>query len=608
MSQDTTNTFGTFDEDNMTDGLLDELSNDFDTDFDGDFEGDDIDEGDYDTEFSDTEDELSAAFDNDYADEYDEGDEGDEASNLMVNNFDDVDDDIDLFSEAPTPQQNDSLSDDDFWDDVDISSSSASSSEGTTEQNLDDSLNESSDEFEVEQSEIDTNDIENLDDIESMDNIETMDDIESGDIEELEGSDNIEEESRIIHSDDFINEDGELVVQDATDNQDRFKLVYIDIQSIAVVQRIRTARNVESLLESIKSTGLLQPITVAPTASEGIYVLIDGYRRIMACAKAGIRNIPCVVNTKISIKDIPILEALYNHSKSYTMQEIVKYIDYLEKEKGIFSASMIEYLLQLDSGDYTKLKDILEDNDDDIVSALFNGQMTIAQAFKKLEQRRKKESKEEQELQKAEKVYENGGEAGAENLMGAGEEADDSVALSEEEIASLALSPEELNDTEDESLDNIVDEGKEIEGFEPNQQDYKHREILDPALRKAALARDNNTCQCCGLSGQEYLDVLDEHHIIEVYLGGSDTLENLITACTVCHRLVHSWARGDLYIRPESELSEEEATKFKKIVKLGNVIRKGMAAKKMKKEDLKKADNAEKIGRTKPGTPKQQAT
>ena len=418
-------------------------------------------------------------------------------------------------------------------------------------------------------------------------------------------SDNTE---KIIYTDEFINENGDLVVQDIGDNEDKFKLQYIDISNIAVVQRIRATKNVDSLLESVKSTGLLQPIVVAPTATDGIYVLIDGYRRIIACAKAGIRKIPCVINTKISIKDIPILEALYNHAKSYTIKEIVDYINYLEKEKGIFSASMIEYLLQLDSGDYTKLKDILEDDDEEIVTALMTGKMTIAQAFKKLEQRRKKESKEEQELKKVEKVYEEGTDSEVKNIQGAGEEADDTAVLSDEEIASLALNIEDLNNTENESLDSLAEEGNSIEGFEPNQQDYKHREILDPALRKSVLARDKNTCQCCGLSGQEYLDVFDVHHIVEVYLGGSDDIKNLITVCTVCHRLIHSFARGELFIRPESELSEDEALKFKKIVKLGNVIRRGMAVKRIKKEDLKKMDNAEKIGRTKPGTPKQQAS
>jgi hypothetical protein len=49
-------------------------------------------------------------------------------------------------------------------------------------------------------------------------------------------------------------------------------------------------------------------------------------------------------------------------------------------------------------------------------------------------------------------------------------------------------------------------------------------------------------------------------------------------------------------------MSADERDKFKRIVKLGNVIRKGMALKGMKKEELKKLDKADTIGRTRPGT------
>lgn len=64
---------------------------------------------------------------------------------------------------------------------------------------------------------------------------------------------------------------------------------------------------------------------VAPTATEGVYVLLNGYRRILACAKAGKRRIPCIVNTKVSTPEIPVLEALYNHSKKYSIKEVIDY-------------------------------------------------------------------------------------------------------------------------------------------------------------------------------------------------------------------------------------------------------------------------------------------
>ena len=401
---------------------------------------------------------------------------------------------------------------------------------------------------------------------------------------------------------DFLSPTGEIVVMDPSDSEDNFKLIYVDIENIAIVKRIRESNNVEDLVKSIKSTGLLKPVDVAPTSVDGVYVLLDGYRRILACARAGKRRIPCVVNTKVSVPEIPILEAMYNHSKKYSIKEMVDYIDYLENQKGIMSASMIEYLLQMNSGDYTKLKDILNDNDDDIVSKLIDGIYTIEAAFKKLEQRRKKESAEEKELKKATKVYEDDPESGASTIAESGETSE-GAELTDEEIKNLAINASELSDAEDKDLDELIDEGKDVPGFQPHKQDPKYRERLDPAQRKSVLARDDNTCQICKqISGMEFTEVLDVHHIQEVYLGGNDDINNLITACTVCHKLIHLYGRGQLNIRPTEEMTEIEQNRFKKIVTLGNIIRKGMALRGMKLEQLKKLDNADTIGRTKPGT------
>jgi predicted HNH restriction endonuclease len=402
----------------------------------------------------------------------------------------------------------------------------------------------------------------------------------------------------------FISPEGQIVVMDPNDsNDDCFKLTYIDIANIAVTQRIRKATSVEDLVKSIKSTGLLKPVFVAPTSADGVYVLLDGYRRLIACAKAGRRSIPCVINTKVSVPDIPVLEAMYNHQKSYSIKEMIDYIDYLEKEKGIMSASMIEYLLQMNSGDYTKLKDLLNDNDEDIISKMMEGQYTIDQAFKKLEQRRKKESVEEKDQRKAQKAYEDDPDSSMSAIADSGDSVDDCAQLTEDEIKGLAINASDINDIEEESLGELIKQGNEVSGFKPHKQDPKYRERLDPTLRKSVLARDKNTCQICNMiSGMEFTEVLDVHHIIEVYLGGSDAIENLITACTVCHKLIHLHARGELNIRPESEMNEAEKNRFKKIVYLGNIIRKGMEAKNMKVEQLKQMDNADSIGRTKPGT------
>ena len=417
-----------------------------------------------------------------------------------------------------------------------------------------------------------------------------------------------DEEIPMDESVNFISDTGDVVVMDNKDDGDGFRLEYIDIESIVIVHRIRKTDNVDDLVRSIKSTGLIEPIVVGPTATEGLYVLLAGYRRIVACARAGKRRIPCIINSKVSTEEIPVLEAMYNHCKKYSIKEQIDYIDYLEKQKGIMSASMIEYLLQMNSGDYTKLKDILNDNDDDIVDKLLNGQYDIATAFRKLEQRRKKESLEEKENRKAAAVYNDTEESGMDKIEGSGEEAEPEAALTDEEISNLAISASELNSSDDEDVEEMLEEANNIEGFKPHKQDPNNRERLDPVLRKSVLARDNNTCKICEqISGMEYTEVLDVHHIQEVYLGGTDDINNLITACTCCHKLIHLFGRGELNIRPFEEMDEAEQKKFKRIIKLGTIIRKGMALKGMKVEELKKKDNADTIGRRLKGSSDQVA-
>ena len=400
--------------------------------------------------------------------------------------------------------------------------------------------------------------------------------------------------------DELVDDFGNIKLNAGSDNA--FSLEYVSIDDILVPDRIRHSYNPDALVTSIRSTGLLNPILVAPTATEGVYALVNGYGRLIACAKAGIKKIPCVVNCKVRSTEIRILEAMCNHYKPYSIKDMLDFIDYLENDKGILNPATIEYLLQMDPGDYTKLKDIIADDDENIVTPLMNGQLTIAAAFKKLESRRKKESREDKEKQKAGKAYQDDAEEGTQAIHGMGQTGSSEEAMDDDQLKEAGLTMDDI-DAGDESLEDMVQAGKEMEGYEPHQQDWKNREKLDPALRKAVLARDNNTSRIdpkC--SGPAYADVMDVHHIHEVYLGGNDDIDNLITVDIISHKLIHLWARGDLHLDNIDQMSEDEQEKFKKIIKLGNIIREDMKAKGMSREELRKHDKAETIGRTKPGT------
>lgn len=466
-------------------------------------------------------------------------------------------------------------------------------------------------------------------DLDTDENI-SLEDLESASIEdysegaEVDNSELLEElddsERYGMIDNDFIGDSGGIVVQKATDDEHGFEMKYVDIGKIAIMGRIRNQGSVDSLVQSIKSTGLLQPLTVAPTATDGWYVLLDGLRRIQACAKAGISRVPCIINNKVNTPEIPIIEAMYNHNKSYSIKEQISYIDYLEKQKGINNPTMIEYLLQMNNGDYSKLKDILNDDDEDIVSKLYDGTYDIATAFKKLEQRRKKESAEEKEKKKAEQVYGDEKESGMDQVQGAGDEGD-GPPLTQDQIAELNINLNSLDDdAENGDLGEMINNDANIEGFEAHKQKVGEREYIDPIIKKAVMARDNSTCRCCKRGGEQYVDTLDFHHVLPVFLGGEDSPENGVMLCVLCHRLVHLYSTGDLHIPDElvhgeydtlpddkkaryenKEIFEDEKNKFKRIVILGSKIRKGIAAKGMNREQYKKEHSNNGIGRRKPG-------
>lgn len=479
-------------------------------------------------------------------------------------------------------------------------------------------------ELDTSDNSVDSNLLSDLDELDSDNSFDTLDD----NIDYSSGTpvsqDELMKEDELdvldVNDPDIVSMSGDFVVQYNTNLDTAFELKVIDIDNIAITNRVRQNASADDITRSIKSTGLLMPIVVAPTQTEGIYVLIDGWRRLMGCARSGKRKVPVIINHNVSTKDIPILESMYNHARKYTIKEMIGHIEYLEVEKGIMNPSMIEYLLQMNSGDYTKLKDILNDNDEDITEKLYSGVWDIETAFRKLEQRRKKESLEEKENKKAAAVYDDEEESGADQIAGAGEEVD-GESLTDEQISELMLNAADLDDgLEDMSLEEMIEEDKKIDGFEPHKQKVGQREHIDPAIRKAVMVRDNGTCQCCKHGGTHYEGVLDYHHCLPVFLGGPDTVDNGIMLCVTCHRFVHLYSTGDLHIAsallesnyddldenlkaqyPNAEVFEDEKMRMKRVIKLGSVIRKGMAAKGINREKYKKEHSNEGIGRRKPG-------
>ena len=399
-----------------------------------------------------------------------------------------------------------------------------------------------------------------------------------------------------------------LVESDFKSDKGVFEIVYIDPDDISVTKRIRTHVESGSLARSVREVGLLQPIMVAPVAGGESYVLVAGLRSLNACIEAGMPKVPCIVCKNVKTSDIPVISLMYNHVQPYTNKEVSDYVDYLITERNLHDYNQIEYLLQLDTGDVAKLQDLKADNDPEIMAKFYSDEYNIGDAFKKLEARRKKETKAEKLRKQAEKALNSG-----EGLSEAGETAGIGEATKQAELKK-PFSAKELNEgLEEKSLDEMVAEADATEGFKPNKQKVGQRERIEPTIKKATLARDNYTCQCCLRGGESYVDSLDYHHQLPVALGGEDTVANGVTVCVLCHRLIHLFGNGQLVLpatKTEEELAalsaeersiyEDDQNRFKRVVRLGMLIREAYGKQKIDKKKAREQFPTDSVGRYKP--------
>lgn len=93
---------------------------------------------------------------------------------------------------------------------------------------------------------------------------------------------------------------------------------------------------------------------------------------------------------------------------------------------------------------------------------------------------------------------------------------------------------------------------RHLADFSPDAPPAVRRHVLRygsgwERLRVQVLARDNCTCQHCGETWLNYLEI---HHIVPIGQGGANELDNLITLCRLCHAKLHQ--------SPVAELVEAE--------------------------------------------------
>ncbi|MEY8766667.1 MULTISPECIES: ParB/RepB/Spo0J family partition protein [Francisella] len=77
----------------------------------------------------------------------------------------------------------------------------------------------------------------------------------------------------------------------------------------------KTFKNIDSLAESIRENGVIQPIIVTAKKNDGAHHIIAGERRYLASQKAGLTTIPCIVRQEESDASIILLQLLENDQR-----------------------------------------------------------------------------------------------------------------------------------------------------------------------------------------------------------------------------------------------------------------------------------------------------
>ncbi len=300
---------------------------------------------------------------------------------------------------------------------------------------------------------------------------------------------------------------------------------------------------IEGFKEDLKG-----PLVVMPSSSDGIYILIDGYRRYKS---SNASEFECYIikydDSDEGMRIAPVLSLLLNRKEPYTNQEVESILEDSTISASRIADNVYDNVLGLDSGAISSTREVLALKDDapapliKLKDSFSKEKVTPSQLIGKLKSAKKKVEKQEEDI-------ESDGTLGNKDMTN-------------------SLRKDKL------------------------KQNPNNRERIDPALKKAVLIRDNNTCQCCGLHGPQWASSLVFHHKVPVALGGLDTMDNGITLCVNCHLAVHTYQVGELFI-PDNLTGKEKET-LDKICELGNIAIKAARDLDLETKDVKKLTSDE---------------
>jgi len=109
--------------------------------------------------------------------------------------------------------------------------------------------------------------------------------------------------------------------------------------------------NINELATSIKTVGLINPITVRP--KNGKYEVVAGHRRFLACQRAGVKTVPCVIADvdEKTLGDFMIAENLSRKDLSpveeaAAFKDILDHTDHTPRSLGEVIGKNREYVIK----------------------------------------------------------------------------------------------------------------------------------------------------------------------------------------------------------------------------------------------------------------------
>lgn len=407
---------------------------------------------------------------------------------------------------------------------------------------------------------------------------------------EVEEMDDLEDNSELSEEYENTFSSEEKLQRSLKINRDNFTLDIgvVSFKECASTEPIKKGRKEThlGLTQSISELGILSPIHVmvtegfamwvedgnSPEDYEGYkYAVIDGFRRMYCGIKTGLTRCNAIIwdfkNKEQGSELLTTLSLVLNKIQKHSWSEIWYLMEILEMQSNL-TPGTLEYLLQLESGDAMKLKEIMQRADDfpEPKEDLLSNKKTLQQCFNALQ----KIMKEQDQIMKEDQQ----GISEVEQAEGVVDE-EDKDGLSDDEVREIL----EMEDNFDGELSE--EDFDELAGnnLADERQTVGERHPLDPALRAAVLTRDGYCCQITGrgkgLPANIALSILNVHHKIPVHAGGTDVMDNLITVCLDAHTLIHIIERNNGKVGMSKEqydaLPEEEQVFMRGVMKIARI-------------------------------------